>query len=662
MCNDPFIASLFGPEGRLAEILEHYEPRPAQQQMALRVAQAVRDEQFLLIEASTGTGKTLAYLTPLLAIKLLTDSSYPITVSTATRALQDQILDKDVPLLQQVLGRPFSTVVLKGRANYLCLYRLRTLQQRGLLLSRSDGVWLRQIEQWARQTESGDRDELTDLPEQIAFWRDISAYGEQCLGQQCEDLARCFLFRARRLAMQADLVVVNHHLFFADLSIKDGGFGEILPSCQVAVFDEAHRIPDVVTSFFGIEVSNYRIVELLRDTRQEFQLVGADDPVLLAAITDLELETASLRQLFPDEESRGSLESSIADDPTLERVLVALEQSLYRLGTALEPHRPRSVGLASCGRRAEELLHHCGILRVMEDRSYVYWFETRGRGLFLRASPLETGATLRELLFPRLKTAVFTSATLTTATDDTAFRYITNHLGAPAERTATEQLPPSFDYQHQSLLYLPTHLPAPDHPDFADAVATEIELLLQASAGRALCLFTSLRMVDYVRRALAGRIDYPLLVQGDRPKRALLESFRTDVSSVLLASASFWEGVDVPGEALSLVIIDRLPFPSPADPIMAARSSYWQSLGGKPFRDLYIPQAILSLKQGLGRLLRRSDDRGVMAILDTRLTTRRYGGLFRAGLPPMSVTHDRADIQSFLASSSAALVSSASHC
>ncbi|MBF0153864.1 MAG: ATP-dependent DNA helicase [Magnetococcales bacterium] len=626
---ESFIGNLFGPASRLAKEIPGYEVRAVQQRMAQRVVDAVQESKILLVEAGTGTGKTLAYLLPLLTL------GEPVVVSTATKALQDQIVAKDLPLLRRVVERPFRAAVLKGRGNYLCWHRFRQAEQDPTLSMSRTQEWQRMVT-WVHATRTGDRDELTDLPEHLPFWHGITSTTDNCLGQQCPEYDLCFLMRARERARQAQLLVVNHHLFCADLAVRDGGFGEILPDYDRVVFDEAHQLPDIVTRFFGWEISNYQLRELVRDGRSEVADVGADDPELLLALQELEEVANLLRGTFPTEDCRAGLTHDTMAQG-IERSLLTVEQALHHLAAVLEPHRPRSAGLAACTRRVTELLEVAGRIRTLDDPSRVYWFETRGRGIFIQASPLEVGPLLTEILHPLLKVAIFTSATLATDTGDDPFRYLRNQLGLDPEQILAERLPPAFDYIHQACLYLPLDLPDPDAPHFPEEATQEIKSLLEASSGRALCLFTSRRMLEQIYEGLQGRIPYTLLVQGAAPKQALLDLFQAEPSSVLLGMASFWEGVDVPGEALSMVIIDRLPFASPADPLLAARNRHLASQGGNPFADISLPRAILSLKQGLGRLLRRADDRGVMVVLDMRLTRRSYGRRFLENLPPMPV-------------------------
>ncbi|MEO5371084.1 MAG: ATP-dependent DNA helicase [Magnetococcus sp. DMHC-1] len=642
MAEESFISDLFGPASRLAREIPGYEVRAVQRRMAGRVVDAVRENKFLLVEAGTGTGKTLAYLLPLLTL------GEPVVVSTATKALQDQIVAKDLPLLRRVVERPFRAAVLKGRGNYVCLHRFRQVEQDPTLhMSRSHQEWQR-IVAWVHTTRTGDKDELTDLPERLPFWAGVTSTTDNCLGQNCPRHDDCFLIRARDQARRAHLVVVNHHLFCADLAVRDGGFGEILPDYDRVVFDEAHQLPDVVTRFFGWEISNYQLRELVRDGRAEFAEVGADDPDLTQALQGLEDVANLLRGTFPTEDCRAGLTQADMDQG-VGRSLVTVEQGLHRLAEALEPHRPRSAGLATCARRITELLAMAGRIRTLDDPTRVYWFETRGRGIFLQASPLEVGPLLNEILHPLLKAAVFTSATLATDAGSDPFRFLRQQLGLPEEQIIVEQLPPAFDFSRQACLYLPLHLPDPDAANFPELAIQEILALLEASSGRALCLFTSRRMLDRVHEGLKGRIPYTILVQGEAPKRALLEAFQAERSSVLLGMASFWEGVDVPGEALSMVIIDRLPFASPGDPLVAARSRHLTSQGGNAFADLFLPRAILSLKQGLGRLLRRSDDRGVMVVLDMRLVRRSYGRRFLESLPRIPIIRQISAVREFFA-------------
>ncbi|MBF0215017.1 MAG: ATP-dependent DNA helicase, partial [Magnetococcales bacterium] len=409
-----------------------------------------------------------------------------------------------------------------------------------------------------------------------------------------------------------------------------------------------HRIPDVATRFFAIEISNYKLRDLIRDTRREFEEVGGGDDALMGALGGLEEAAFRLRNAFPLEDQRvGLTREVLQQEPG--HAIHAVEWALHAFREALEPHRPRSVGLAACGRRAEEMQEETGQIRALNDPSRVYWFETRNKGIFLSAAPLETGPILRELLHPRTKTAIFASATLTSAPGPEGFAFFQEQMGLlPADVTVC-RLPTVFDYEKCSLLYLPRHLPDPGEPGFPAAAVAEIVALLTVSSGRALCLFTSFRMLELVREGLEGRIPYRVLTQGDAAKGALLDTFKKETSSVLLGVSSFWEGVDAPGETLAMVVVDRLPFASPGDPMVSARQRWMESNGRNPFRELSLPQAILSLKQGLGRLLRTTGDRGVMVVLDPRLTSKWYGKQFLAGLPAAPITHDMEAVRRFFA-------------
>ncbi|MBF0307941.1 MAG: ATP-dependent DNA helicase [Magnetococcales bacterium] len=633
------VNKLLGPESPWARAHGGYEPRPAQWRMATGVIRTIAEPRVFLVEAGTGTGKTVAYLLPLLS------RSSKAIISTATKALQDQIMEQELPKLQAALGANLNVALLKGRANYLCLYRLRQFRTHYPLLRGADRRWFEVLDRWSNTSSTGDRDEINGLPESLPMWGALHAGGERCLGKGCPDYDDCFLLKARERALKARLVVVNHHLFFADLSLKEEGFGELLPKCDLVVFDEAHQLPDVVTRFFCWELSNFRLMELARDTRAEFQ-EAADDTRVSEAATVLEEAATVLRNAFPAEDNKKGLEP---EDMNREpgRALIKCESALQELMQALEPHRSRGTGIAACGRRAEELLEVAGHLRTLDDPERAYWWESRGKGILLQAAPLSVADTLKDNLFPRFKSLIFTSATLATSQGADAFQYQIRQLGCEPEKTATEQLATSFDWSRQTLLYVPGEFVEPDHPSYPQAVAEELKRLLQASRGRALCLFTSFRMLEGVRQELLKSLPYPLLWQGQSAKRELLDQFRREEASVLLGTGTFWEGVDVPGAALSLVVVDRLPFPSPGDPLIAARSRYIRHQGGDPFRDLSLPKAVLTLKQGLGRLLRRKDDRGAMAILDVRFMNRPYGRQFRAGLPPVRITRDLEEMRRF---------------
>ncbi|MBF0172355.1 MAG: ATP-dependent DNA helicase [Magnetococcales bacterium] len=631
---------LFGPDSLLAKKIDGYELRPAQEEMATLVFQAVAMKKPLLVEAATGTGKTLAYLLPLLHM------GKRVIVSTATKALQDQIIHKDLSLVRQVISRPFKMAIIKGRANYLCQFRYQQIKQSPFSLPAEQQIGLSHIDRWLKTTQTGDKDELDDFSHLNTLWHHLHADTLICPGRNCPDAKECFLAAARHKAMEAHLVIANHYLFFADLALKDGGFGEILPKVDVFVFDEAHRIPDIVTRFFGWEITNGQIQELIRDSNEHMEIAGIMDEEFRAGIEDLQQAMTELRNAFPEESSRGGLSPEhMKDRPG--RAMVTMEAALYRLLDGMEPLLSQVEGLGTCKRRAAELLEISGRIRSLQDPGRVHWYETRGRFLSLTASPLETGPTLRDLLFPAADSHIFTSATLATGTDATGFTFFARQLGLESEEILTKRLPPPFDYAGRTLLYVPLEIPEPTQTHFPGAAVDEIVQLLDCSKGRALLLFTSQRMLEIVHEGIRKQIRFPLLVQGTRPNGLLLRRFVEEIDSVLLGLASFWEGVDVPGESLSMVVVDRLPFASPGDPLMAAKSRWMESQAINPFKELYIPKAILSLKQGLGRLLRRREDRGVLAVLDRRMVDKWYGRRFIEGLPPSPLTRNREAVRRF---------------
>jgi ATP-dependent DNA helicase DinG len=632
--------------------------------MAAAVADALRDGGTLLVEAGTGTGKTLAYLVPAIL------SGHRVLVSTGTKNLQEQIVQKDLPVLAAALAVPFTATVMKGRGNYLCLHRFQALRAGGLPRQQRLGglggrgnevderILLPILENWAARTETGDRAELEELPEDLPLWADISASAENCLGATCPQHADCFVTRMRQRAAESDVVIVNHHLLFADAAVRQSAYGEVIPDCQAAVLDEAHQLEDVATQYFGVAVSNYRVEELARDAAA---LIGrwpeADrrDPLLRVVdrLRDRGRELFTLlepRRRGPGEErvrvTAEALEDALEPGFALRGGLDGLEA-----GIALLKEAPTDVvpppglldDLLSIAARARAISADLAMLLAARDPDFVFFLEVRGRGVFLRAAPIDVSGIVREHLLERFHTTVLTSATLTV---DGAFDYLRGRLGI---RGATERrLPSEFDYTTQAVLYLPRRMPSPKTGAYAEAVAREAVGLLRSSQGRAFVLFTSYAMLRAVEPVVEQAIDYPLLVQGRAPRSALLAEFRATPNAVLLATSSFWQGVDVVGDALSCVIIDKLPFASPGDPVTAARMEALTAEGGDPFAEYQVPMAILALLQGLGRLLRHRQDRGVLAVLDPRLQTMGYGRRFLDSMPPAPITHDLAQVRRFL--------------
>jgi ATP-dependent DNA helicase DinG len=641
----PTIADVLGPEGRLARALPGYEHREDQLAMAHAVERALGARAYLVAEAGTGTGKTLAYLVPAVL------SGRRVIVSTATKTLQEQIWQKDLPLLRDACGLSFSAAYLKGRSNYFCLARADEFARAPTFALREEAALWPRIEAWARETATGDRSEI-DLPDQFLTWKDLSATSESCTGRECPRYEDCFVTRARAQAAEADVLLVNHHLFFADLAMRTSRAGvEILPEHDVVVFDEAHALEEVATEYFGLQVSSYRVEELARDEQRGV----ADRPDLAsfmkAATSELRKagerffqgvadglrgagpgegdrrgrRTGPPRRALPHEDFRATLS---------EDVLLPLARDQERVDEALRALRDlladaEALQLAQLARRAGELRVELAAVTAMKEPSRVYFGEARGRGVFLRAAPIDVAEELRARLYRRTDTAIFTSATLAA---QGRFDFFRRQVGlAPEYEVAEARYPGPFDYARQAALVAPDGLPEPNDPGFVAAAAEVIRELCAVTAGRAFVLCTSNRNMSALHRSSQG-LPYQLLLQGERPKGKLLELFRAE-PSVLFATASFWEGVDVPGEMLSLVVIDKLPFAPPGDPALAARLRALEAEGRDPFSELSVPAAALALRQGFGRLVRTRQDRGLVAILDRRIVSKGYGRSFLATLP-----------------------------
>lgn len=627
-----------------------FEPRAAQQQMATAVSHTLDRGGVLLAEAGTGTGKTLAYLVPAIL------SGRRVLISTGTKNLQEQIFFKDVPALRDALGVTFSATCMKGRGNYLCLHRFAELRQNTDCRPPSDQVVLGVLERWAATTETGDRAELDDLPEDVGLWNEVAATSDTCLGGECPQYQECYVTRMRQRAAESDVVIVNHHLLCADAAVRQTAYGSVIPDCSVAVLDEAHQLEDVATQYFGVAISTYRVDELLRDAdkllggglleddaardtlRDDVRRIRDRAPAFFAALLMLDR--------FPAGRNAATSEDRVRVN--CDRLQPAREAGMVLIGTleSIEADvtlvKDASEDLMTLARRATDLANDLRFLLRADDLDYVFFLEVRGRGIFLRAAPIDVSAIVRELLLDRLHATVLTSATLSV---DGSFEYVRGRLGI---RKASEiRLPSEFDYGQQALLYLPKQMPDPRAANFPQAVADQALQILTRTKGRAFVLFTSYANLREVHRHLAATLDYPLLVQGTAPRSALLAEFRSTPHAVLLATSSFWQGVDVIGETLSCVIIDKLPFASPSEPITAARIEALAERGGDPFQDYQVPLAILMLLQGLGRLLRHRRDRGVLAILDPRIRRMGYGRRFLQSLPAAPVTHDLQAIDRF---------------
>lgn len=637
------VGAVFAEGGALGDALPSFETRDSQRDMAVAAADVFESGGILLAEAGTGIGKTLAYLVPAIL------SRHRVLISTGTKQLQDQIYYKDLPALREALGVDFTATYMKGRGNYLCLHRFDSYRTGDTLRATTGEDYVEDIAEWARQTDTGDRTEIEDLPDELPFWAEISAASENCIGTNCPQHQECFVTRMRQRAAESDLVIVNHHLLCADAAVRQSAYGEVIPDCSYAVIDEAHQLEDVATQYFGISVSTHRLERLVGDGRRFVDRDLGDDPdaadAVRAALDRVEqratLFFGAIQAHLPSPDrtrlNTSTLEPVVEPGRRLASTLRALEAAV---GLATDA----SEDIRSLGHRAGELNKHVDFVLAADDEGFVYFLEQRGRGLSLRASPVDVSAIIRELLLERMHATILTSATLVV---DGSFDYQRTRLGihdAVELRLASE-----FDFTKQTVLYLPTQMPEPRAPDFTSAAAEHIHALLQATRGRAFVLFTSYANLREVHRLIAPTTPFPLLVQGTAPRSVLLRDFRATPNAVLLATSSFWQGVDVAGDSLSCVIIDKLPFAPPGDPITAARMESIAKLGGNPFDEYQVPLAILSLLQGLGRLIRHRQDRGVLSILDPRILTKGYGRRFLASLPPTPIVRNISQIEHFLA-------------
>lgn len=639
---DP-IEQVLGPEGLLASALERYEHRPQQVEMARAVERALGSGDSLIVEAATGTGKTLAYLIPALR------SGKRVVVSTGTKALQEQLFHKDIPFLAGHWGEEFDAVLLKGRRNYLCKWRLDAMMLRPSFRSPRDAQHWGKIMAWAGKTKTGDRAEIDGLPDDYPTWQELSISSDSCLGGKCRHYETCFITQARKQAREAALIVVNHHLFFADLSLRHEGAGELLPDYDAVIFDEAHHLEQIASGYFGVQVSNFTLGELLSDIRRALAAEDVKDDALEAELKSVSTRGTSLftNLGFALRDGRYELADLLDGDQSeaIEDAWERLAEALTALERLLKAQVTRGTLQDRVRERVAQLKFDLDMLMSAADLSYTFFVELRERGVYLNAEPIDLATILRERLLDTHRSLIFTSATLSTGGD---FEYFKQRLGMNETlrdkhgndrgwKAEELQLDPVFDYPSQSLLYIPKKLPDPNHPAFRDGVVQIVEYLLGVSEGRAFVLFTSWANMNAVHDALVDRLPYTVMRQGDRPKRELLDAFKADEHSVLFATSSFWEGVDVEGDALRLVIIDKLPFASPTDPVISARVQHLEARGLNAFDTFTIPQAALTLKQGFGRLIRSREDRGVVAILDSRIANRRYGKHFLDTLPPAPV-------------------------
>lgn len=624
-----------GSDGPVAGEVAGFAPRLQQQQMADAVQQALDAGSSIIVEAGTGIGKTFAYLVPALL------SGQKVIISTGTRHLQDQLFHRDLPVIRSALAAPVTAALLKGRSNYLCLHRLEITRSEGLRADRWQIDQLEQAFDWSGRTRLGDIAELSGIPEDSPLWPHITSTTENCLGQQCPQYDDCHVVKARRAAQEADLVVINHHLLCADMVLKDEGFGELLPGVDGFIIDEAHQLAETATRFFGLSLSSRQIKELAKDSISEYIRETAETTGLADHARVLEHRLDEVRLAMGRGEQRAPW-SRLATNSGMQKNLQTLREALNDLTLSLEQHAGRSRGLDNCYQRSMRLK---GLLLQTTEQppaNHIHWYETWRQSFRINLTPLDVSENfgLRRAQLPSCW--VFTSATLSV---NGCFEHFSHRLGLDDAETLILESP--FDYRKNALLYVPEGLPEPNQPEFTDRMLDETERILRASGGRAFVLFTSYRALHAARQRLHKGCHFPLLVQGSAPRNELLQRFRELGTAVLLGTSSFWEGVDVRGEALSCVIIDKLPFASPGDPVWQARIDALREKGGNPFMDEQLPHAVITLKQGVGRLIRDVNDRGVLVICDPRLAGKRYGKVFLNSLPPMRRSRDFNDVAAF---------------
>ena len=630
--------SFFSQNGALSKVISGYLPRKSQLEMASSIADAIKAKENLIAEAGTGTGKTFAYLVPAIL------SQKQVIISTGTKNLQDQLFNKDLPVIRKAISIPFKAALLKGRANYLCPYRLETALNSSFGYSKEDAAALSQIKTWSKRTKIGDISEISDVEENDPIWSQATSTVDNCLGQDCPDYSDCFLVKARKKAQESEIVVVNHYLLCADWSLRETGFGELLPDAEVVIIDEAHQLSEIASNFLGLSISARQLNEFASDTLAEFHKDAKDMPDLRTACEDLQFEVKDLRLAFGMEIKRGEWKE-IEGNPKISAALTSLHQQLKRLAEQLELASVRSKGLETCFDRVEEFESQLDSMINNDSGKWIRWYETFNKSVTLTKTPLDIAAEFDMFMQQHKASWIFTSATLSVANN---FTHFSKGLGLQDTESKSWESP--FDFATQSLFYHPKGLPKPTESDFTEKIVEFALPVLKASKGRAFFLFTSHRALKIAAQLLEDKIEYPLLVQGTRAKAVLLDQFKEQGNAILLATSSFWEGVDVRGDALSCVIIDKLPFASPGEPVLKARLDAMKLQGKNPFFEHQLPSAVIALRQGVGRLIRDVNDNGVLMVCDPRLLKRAYGQQFLDSVPAMKRTRIIEDVEAFFQS------------
>lgn len=633
---DSDVSYLLSEDGPFAKLVPGFAARAQQQEMAVRVAEAIEKGNHLIAEAGTGTGKTFAYLVPALM------SQSKVLISTGTKNLQDQLFHKDLPIVTKALGVPATVALLKGRANYLCLHRLDLAEQEGRFRTPEMANSVIKIREWAAQTSSGDTAEMSSISEEDMIWSSVTSTSDNCLNSDCHYFENCHVIDARRQAQAADVVVINHHLLFADMMLREEGFAELLPQADAIIIDEAHQLAEVASSFFGESISGNQLLELARDSEAEYITEINEDPNFVRIASVLQKLTKDLRLSFGMEQRRADWQS-IAYDREFKKSVLAVSEQLSELEKQLLPLAERSKGLESCYERCTELRSRFTKLTTDIPDDHIHWFETHKRSFVLHITPFDISDIFHMQMETMKVVWMFTSATLTVANN---FEHFKQRLGIETDNTVVWDSP--FDYSKQAVMYVPENLPEPTSPEYNEAVIKKALPIINACQGGVFFLFTSHKALQQAADLLDSEIDVPLMVQGDKPRDVLLSEFRHRGNAVLLGTSSFWEGVDVRGEALSCVIIDKLPFASPGDPVLKARIDNMRKNGGNPFVDFQLPTAVITLKQGAGRLIRDVNDTGVLMLCDPRLITKSYGKTFLDSLPTMMKTRNQEKVEGFL--------------